>query len=506
MPAYVPQYQYDIFVSYADVDNDIFPGEDHGWVTTFIRALNNVLAKEIGSKDGYSLWSHEMLPAHMYVLNKSIQYVQKSALFLLILSPAYLKSNICNSELCIFLDKVGENSDRFFVVEYKPVERPKNLSDLRGYIFWKEDLINYKKYPLHNVSDYQEYYKKITDLASDIFNKLEELKVSNISEVSEDLNVQDTELNNFITSSSPKPVEKSIESKQTPIVETDNRHWWTQLDDNWKRIFKKAIEIAVEPSNNDLETIFNLRNLNCDHNQISDLEPIRALTNLQYLSCIGNKISDLEPLRALINLQYLNCSFNQINLESLCALTNLQYLNCNNNQITDLESIHTLTNLKYLKCEFNSTSDLKPLCSLTNLQELSCIGNKITDLEPLRELTNLQELHCELNKITYLEPICALTNLQYLNCNNNQIRDLEPLRALGNLQILDCSKNQISDLKPLRALTNLQILDCSKNQISYLKPLRALTNLEELSCSENEISDLELEKLKKAMPNCEVYS
>jgi len=135
------------------------------------------------------------------------------------------------------------------------------------------------------------------------------------------------------------------------------------------------------------------------------------------------------------------------------------------------------------------------------------IGIKLKPIDSdLEEIVNLQKLNCRSNKISDLEPLRALTNLQVLDCSFNEISDLEPLRALTKLQVLNCWNNQISDLEPLRALTNLQVLNCGGNQISDLEPLRALTNLQELFCHKNQISDSGINKFKKAVPNCEVYS
>ena len=138
------------------------------------------------------------------------------------------------------------------------------------------------------------------------------------------------------------------------MYQIDKRKWWNQLDDNWKNVFKEKMaftynyrgvtgflkkRLGVEqPSEGDLENIFNLPELYCDSNQIRDLEPLRAMTNLQNLVCWGNQISDLEPLRALRNLQNLVCWDNQISdLKPLRTLMNLQELNCDSNQINDLE-------------------------------------------------------------------------------------------------------------------------------------------------------------------------
>jgi serine/threonine protein kinase len=239
---------------------------------------------------------------------------------------------------------------------------------------------------------------------------------------------------------SPKTVEKPVQSGQARIVQL--REWWNQLDDDWKEVFKEAIKIKSDPSDDELVKIVNLQELNCSYNKISDFKPLRALTNLQTLDCSSNfLIRDLEPLRALTNLQTLNCSY-----------------------------------------------------------------NKISDLEPLRALTNLQTLNCEHNKISDLEPLRALTNLQTLFCYSNQISDLEPLRALTKLQTLSCYSNQISDLEPLRALTNLQTLSCEINEINGLEPIRALTKLHTLRCGYNKISLWNRTKFKIAVPNCKIYS
>jgi hypothetical protein len=39
MATYLPQYQHDLFVSYAHVDNEPLPGAEMGWVTNLIHGL-----------------------------------------------------------------------------------------------------------------------------------------------------------------------------------------------------------------------------------------------------------------------------------------------------------------------------------------------------------------------------------------------------------------------------------------------------------------------------------
>ena len=158
---------------------------------------------------------------------------------------------------------------------------------------------------------------------------------------------------------SPKPVNN--QPKQPRIVKIDKKmQWWNKLDDKWKGVFKRAISIDGEATDSDLEEIVNLQVLYCRSNQLSDLEPLRALTNLQELDCRSNQLSDLEPLRALTNLQILYCGENQIsNLEPLSALTKLQILGCSGNQLSDLEPLRALRKLQKFYCSFNKISNLE---------------------------------------------------------------------------------------------------------------------------------------------------
>ncbi len=203
MSVYVPQYQYDIFVSYAHVDNEIFAGADKGWVTTLVDTLKIFLAQKIGSANAYSLWLDQILPGHLPSTYNSIQYLEKSAVFLLVLSPAYLKSEQCRLELNAFLAQVGgADSGRVFIVEYQASERVEVLNDLRGYTFWEADPTNAR--PRSLSFDSKQYHWKTEDLAIDIVDKLDVLKTDIIpvsseytiflAEVSDDLFFQRDEL------------------------------------------------------------------------------------------------------------------------------------------------------------------------------------------------------------------------------------------------------------------------------------------------------------------------
>jgi len=314
------------------------------------------------------------------------------------------------------------------------------------------------------------------DLLCDCVDRMPEKRVdimtlySRLSTLSSPVSQETAEQKTLLLSSAyqpaePKPIEKLIENP-VPVILTpprivNKRKWWNQLEVSWKNLFKKAIAIDEEPSDIDLDKIFQLQTLDCSWNEISDLEPLRPLTQLQALVCSYNQISDLEPLSALSQLQRLDCASNNI-------------------------------------------SDIEPLQALTQMQEIIINSNKINNIKYISRFIQLQILDCAYNKVSDLEPLRPLTQLQVLDCASNKVSDLEPLRPLTRLQKLDCASNQVSDLEPLRSLTHLQKLDCASNQLSNLEPLPSLTQLQELIYGENPISQTDVEAFQKAVPNCRV--
>jgi len=177
--------KYDIFVSYAHVDNEPLPGVDKGWVTTLINGLKILLGQKLGRADAYSLWMDNEVRGNTAVTPHIIEQIENAATFLLILSRGYLESEWCRLELSLFLAQVGENSGRVFVVKCDELEPPENLSDLLGYKFWVKDdtgrthtLATPKPHP-----EEFEYYQKLDDLARELSDKIKFLRTAPIQAV-----------------------------------------------------------------------------------------------------------------------------------------------------------------------------------------------------------------------------------------------------------------------------------------------------------------------------------
>ncbi|MFL0268872.1 leucine-rich repeat domain-containing protein [Candidatus Clostridium radicumherbarum] len=185
-------------------------------------------------------------------------------------------------------------------------------------------------------------------------------------------------------------------------------------------------------------------------------------------------------------------------------VAHITYLHLYNKNISDISGIENLSSLQTLDLENNQISDISAMNGLTNLQFLNLDLNGISDISALKELTNLQDLYLDSNRISDFSALKGLINLKYLKLIDNQISDISVLKELTNLQELYLSNNEISDISALRGLTNLHQLELMNNQISDINALTGLTNLLDLGLTGNQISAVDQQKLKTALPNCEI--
>ena len=183
MPSYVPNYKNDIFISYAHVDNEQFPGADAGWVTTLISALKKSLAQKLGRADSYTLWMDYQLRGHQPVNSDIYVQLQESATLVFILSTGYLASKWCLLEFYTFLSQVNQDSGRLFMVEYEPVRAEEQLPEVKkllNYPFWQRDDNTGEPHtfgiPKPHPDRDQGYYKQLNKLATELANKLKQLQ------------------------------------------------------------------------------------------------------------------------------------------------------------------------------------------------------------------------------------------------------------------------------------------------------------------------------------------
>lgn len=186
--AFVSQYEHDIFISYAHVDDELLPGADLGWVTTLEKGLRTRLAQQLGRDDAFSLWMDPHLARHQAVTPQILKTLRSTAVLVVILSPGYVASEWCRREKDTFLKLLSDRAragSRVFVVERDRVEqseRPPELTELIGYRFWvaaerEGHAPRILGVPKPNPND-ERYYDKLTDLSYDLANELRALKAS----------------------------------------------------------------------------------------------------------------------------------------------------------------------------------------------------------------------------------------------------------------------------------------------------------------------------------------
>ncbi len=320
----------------------------------------------------------------------------------------------------------------------------------------------------------------------------------------------------------------------------DTENWWISLDQAWRDVFGKQLNIGKNPGKEALAKINTIDSLSLAGNKkINSLEPLRKLTELKHLNLANTSVTSLKPLSKLSQLQVLNFSHTQVStLSGLENLNALQELKADSTFIVDLSILQHKSDLKevhvnntpvswkqanaliasnpqtlvifetdYLNGWWNSLSeawkatlkdqlnreslDTKDLHSLTQLEKISFNGNSIVSLEPLKAFIRLKEVSFSNTGISDLLPLTSHENLIRLKASNSPIVDLAPLKKLSKLKHLNIANTPVEDLEPLKQLTQLTEIDCSGTQIKRLDDLELLHGLEQLNCSNTNVKRLD---------------
>jgi hypothetical protein len=180
--AYTSDWQNDVFVSYAQVDDQPLSGAHDGWVGSLVDALKVLLGQCLGRTDALAVWRDVQLPGHAPLTPEILARVRSSATLLIVLSEGYLASEWCGREYREFLALAGGDTRRLFVVERTPIERhrrPHELGDLLGYPFWVRDRRDGRArtlgVPIPTPAE-PEYYHRLGRLALELASELQRLK------------------------------------------------------------------------------------------------------------------------------------------------------------------------------------------------------------------------------------------------------------------------------------------------------------------------------------------
>ena len=175
--AYVPRFQQDVFISYAQVDNEPLElnGREVRWVSYLKEQLQRRVDQKLGRKGASKIWMDlEDLAGNDAVTPTIDRAISNTAALVVVLSDGYLSSVWCQKEIRGFIESVGA-AGRLFVVHLADIslnDRPEGIRDLIGFNFFDKEL----KAELDPFSG--EYSKELLKLREKLAGKLTEMKNS----------------------------------------------------------------------------------------------------------------------------------------------------------------------------------------------------------------------------------------------------------------------------------------------------------------------------------------
>jgi hypothetical protein len=174
-------FENDVFVSYAHIDDQALTEGQPGWISSLHRALEIRLAQLLG-KDA-KIWRDPKLQGNDVFADRLIENLPKVGVLVSVLSPRYVNSEWCKRELNEFLKaavatggaRVADKLRVFKVVKtpIKREEQPTELQSTLGYDFFTIERESGRERELVPTQDSQSlYWIKLDDLAQDIADLL----------------------------------------------------------------------------------------------------------------------------------------------------------------------------------------------------------------------------------------------------------------------------------------------------------------------------------------------
>lgn len=185
---FLREFEDDIFISYAHIDNQPLAEGQKGWITSFHQALEIRLAQLLGAEPEF--WRDESkLRGNDYFDETIILRLPKVAVLITVLTPRYVKSDWCLKEVDEFYrlaEQTGgiriADKSRIFKIVKTPVpaeQHPPAMKQLLGYEFFQTDPATGKprEFIFNSGPNVDiNYWAKLDDLAYDVFQLLEALK------------------------------------------------------------------------------------------------------------------------------------------------------------------------------------------------------------------------------------------------------------------------------------------------------------------------------------------
>ncbi|MCD6010514.1 MAG: hypothetical protein K0Q79_376 [Flavipsychrobacter sp.] len=185
------QFDRDIFISYAHIDDESLIADKKGWISEFHRALEIRLGQLMGVKP--IIWRDPVLQGNHIFDKEIVDQFSKVAIMISIITPRYIKSEWCVREVTQFHEVcqqttgfIVNNKARVFKVIKTPVSQelhPDCIKNILGYEFYTTDPATNRIKEMSPIFSHAEkgYWEKLDDLANDIAAYLEEIKATDTS-------------------------------------------------------------------------------------------------------------------------------------------------------------------------------------------------------------------------------------------------------------------------------------------------------------------------------------
>lgn len=176
----------DVFISYAQLDNESITQEEAGWISMFDQALRKRVAQILGYQPGIWREPHETLDEKLFD-----EFIKLKVL-ISIISPRYLESENCIKQLKEFYSIANQkggvkinNKWRIFKVIKTPIPaemHPPEIEGILGYEFYEITADgHFREFTLDKRSpNYYQYLERFEDVAQDLSQVIKLLKADNI--------------------------------------------------------------------------------------------------------------------------------------------------------------------------------------------------------------------------------------------------------------------------------------------------------------------------------------
>ena len=192
--SYLPDFKYDVFLSYAHIDNKTTNENEDGWITKFYKQFKLLLDRYLEGTNTAEIWCDHELRKN-YAFDDRIQSVIKSsAIFLAFTSNGFYRSEYCcEKELKLFYDDALESSLGIKVNDCRRIFNIQLLN--KPYKTWPAEFQGGGKYTmfkplnpnslkedqdqgitLDSVLDREKYDYSIIEIVQDVCNTLKEIK------------------------------------------------------------------------------------------------------------------------------------------------------------------------------------------------------------------------------------------------------------------------------------------------------------------------------------------